>query len=248
MFRLSYLSSLLTSCWLLVVVTAWSKPPDSVSLQGHWTCDDPLVQELHIEATSRGWQISARGTLDGQPIDWGTSLVQSASKVSEASHGESITPIEVSLFAPNGQVDLLLRLADGYLTVQAYATLMGTAGLKETQHEWLFTRSGSSGLDAGLYAAPSEPSAEAGSIKGEATGPARAVASLFQVSLYGPGDASRFHSTQSLHEGFFFDGLRDGTYWLFVEPRGSTGVEASPDQKLFRVEQGRVIELPIELR
>jgi len=248
MFRLSYLPSLLTSCWLLMVVSAWSKPPDSIPLQGHWICDDPLVKELHIEATARGWQISAQGVYNGRPIDWGTSLVQDVSEVSEASQSESVKPIEVSLFAAYGQIDLRLRLADDYLTVKAYATIMSTTGPQETQHEWLFTRSSPRGGDAGAYAMPSATAFETGSIHGQATGPARAVASLFQVSLYGPGDASRFHSTQSLHDGFSFEQLRDGTYWLFVEPRGSTGVEATPDRTIFRVERGQMIELPIELR
>jgi hypothetical protein len=247
MFRLSYLPPLLICCWLLVI-SAWSKPPELVPIQGRWICDAPLIKELHIEATSLGWQISAQGMLDGHPIDWGTSMVRRTSQVSEASHGGRIEPIEVSLFAPNGQIDLLLRPVDEYLTVEAYATIMSMAGPQETQHEWIFTRSAAQGVDTSLHANPLVASAHSGSIHGQAIGPAQAMASLFQVSLYGPDEASRFHSTQSLHEGFSFEHLRDGTYWLFVEPRGSTGVEATPDRNLLRIEQGRMIELPIELR
>ncbi len=80
-----------------------------------------------------------------------------------------------------------------------------------------------------------------GMISGKAIGKAKSTASIFQVSLYGPDDNRHFVSTQSLGKdgGFSFDQLPDGEYWLFVEPRAGTIVQAFPSQIKITIREGK---------
>ncbi|MCI4667761.1 MAG: hypothetical protein MRZ79_06335 [Bacteroidia bacterium] len=93
-------------------------------------------------------------------------------------------------------------------------------------------------------------SSSRGTIKGEAVGKAKSTASIFQVSLYGPDNNHNFISTQSLGKdgGYNFDSLKDGEYWLYIESRGNTIIEAFPAVQKVMIQNGNASVINIELK
>jgi len=228
--------------------TAWSKPPDSVWLQGCWTSDDSLIRELRIESTPKGLLVFATGLREGRPLDWGSALVRNVSRVAETHQGDDLTPLQVSLFTARGQIDLQLSRQEDLLSATAYLTMVTGQGLQESQYHLSFTRRVAGSWEQAETSISPLSASRGGNVQGKAIGPARQAASLFQASLYGPDDPNRFYSTQSLQGDFRFQHVPEGTYWLFVEPRGTTGLVVSPRRKLIRVHAGKPTEALIELK
>lgn len=244
MYRFSTLPCLIL--WILLSVPHDGFGKDSVlqKLQGTWRSPNPIMEELRIEPTERGWQVYARSQRDGHPIEWGPGQLPEGARVADWETTEP-QPIVISLLAASGQASLRITPEADYLVVEASLTYLQADGPRREVHELVFTRTEARG---NFDLTASDAGTATARIEGHPTGPAQHVASIFQVSLYGPNEASRFHSTQSLHEGFRFESLPAGTYWLFVEARGSTGVEVSPSRQLIQVKPGQTLTLPVELR
>ncbi|MEL6629732.1 MAG: hypothetical protein AAFQ92_29915 [Bacteroidota bacterium] len=89
-----------------------------------------------------------------------------------------------------------------------------------------------------------------GAIKGWVVGEAKSTAGIFQISLYGPNDHRQFVRTLPLgrSKSFNFESLPDGDYWIFVESRGHTAIQAFPSQKKIVVKNGQIVVQNVELR
>ena len=97
-------------------------------------------------------------------------------------------------------------------------------------------------------AMPTRASSHAnGVIFGQATGPAKQAASIFDVSLYGPDSEEHLLAVQSLHRGFQFDHLEDGLYYLHINPTNGSAVMVKSDLILIRIEKGRQYKVDPEL-
>ncbi|RMG29461.1 MAG: hypothetical protein D6730_03895 [Bacteroidetes bacterium] len=82
-----------------------------------------------------------------------------------------------------------------------------------------------------------------GIIVGEAQGPAKSLASLFQISLYGPDDKKAFVTTRpfDLKGQYEFENLTDGKYWIVLTNKSGTAVKVSPKKKVVEVKAGKIL-------
>lgn len=89
-----------------------------------------------------------------------------------------------------------------------------------------------------------------GTIEGRAIGQAQGTAALFAVSLYGPNDRRTFVRTQPMgrYRQYRFEGLPDGVYWMYVESRGQTLVQAYPSEMQIVVRNGQATIQDIEFK
>lgn len=89
-----------------------------------------------------------------------------------------------------------------------------------------------------------------GIIGGEATGPARGLANLFQVALYGPDDKSKFISSKPFgwSGSYTFDELPEGTYWVIMRSTTNTPVKVSPRKKRIRIRKGSTYTLDFSFK
>jgi hypothetical protein len=235
---------------MVLALSGWSNPKDPHQLQGVWVSTDSSMTELRIESVSSGWHVYASGAYHGKPVDWAPGQVRDLSRVADRSDNGPLEPLQVSLQAAYGQADLRMTLEDESLLVEVSLTYVHAGGLTQERRQLVFMRQGTATADPIQADSPSQAASpvNAGVIFGEATGPAQHIASIFQISLYGPDEASRFHSTQPLHQGYRFEHLPDGLYWLFIEARGTSAAQAEPSRKLIQMEAGQSIHHPVELR
>ncbi|MEO0473549.1 MAG: hypothetical protein AAF206_28310 [Bacteroidota bacterium] len=89
-----------------------------------------------------------------------------------------------------------------------------------------------------------------GMIFGSAVGFAKSTASIFHLTLYGPNDMQKVVQTVAFNQdkSYRFEGLPDGKYWLFVDSRGSTGIQAFPSYEEIEIEDGVPKKLNVEFR
>lgn len=88
-----------------------------------------------------------------------------------------------------------------------------------------------------------------GAINGVVFGPAKSIASIFHVSLYGPDNGNKLVKSQHLKtKSFSFDGLPDGKYWLMIDSKGHTGIQAFPRYKVITIQDGKEITQNVELK
>lgn len=84
-----------------------------------------------------------------------------------------------------------------------------------------------------------------GIITGEATGPAKSLANLFRISLYGSNSKKKFITSKPFNwEGTYtFDNLPEGKYWVVIENNSNTSVKVTPKKRVLEVKNGQILEL-----
>ncbi|WNJ18064.1 carboxypeptidase-like regulatory domain-containing protein [Pontibacter sp. G13] len=89
-----------------------------------------------------------------------------------------------------------------------------------------------------------------GSISGKVVGQASSMASIFQISLYGPDNGRQLRTSQPLttDKNYKFENLPDGTYWMLVESKGSTIIQAIPELTEIIILDGKATFQDVELR
>lgn len=81
-----------------------------------------------------------------------------------------------------------------------------------------------------------------GGIAGEAMGPAKGLANLFRISLYGPDSKKKFICSKPFNwEGeYTFESLPEGKYWVTIENNSNTPVKVSPKRRILEIRNGKV--------
>ncbi|MFK7926407.1 MAG: hypothetical protein AB8H47_30950 [Bacteroidia bacterium] len=88
-----------------------------------------------------------------------------------------------------------------------------------------------------------------GQILGKALGMAKSTASVFHLSLYGPDNPNQVQGTKtfSIEKTYEFSNLPDGTYWLIIDSKAMTGIEAFPAYQEITIKDGISYVLDVEL-
>lgn len=235
-----------TPCLFLLLYLGASLPSlgQTIShdwLQGAWESDHPMIKELRVDTDGTNWYVDARGEQDNRIIHWERAYLQALTSSSENVEAD----MSATLLAARGQLTITFGREGQNLIAHAVFTHFTRGEAQRDEHEILLQRTGERNLQAKSVHIPSQST---GNVEATITGPASSVASIFHASLYGPNEPSFFVSTQSLRPFVSFENLEPGIYWLVVEARGSSGVQAFPDRQRLLIEQGEITACTIELR
>lgn len=203
-------------------------------LLGRWLPANAELPQLYVHANANGlWVDAERACFLG---DCGT--LSSASFTQRVAH-QSNPKLSVSYRLPTGTAYLSLQIMGQRLIAYwQIETVEGRHAFDEVYHRALApTRTRSTVMGGG-------------SIQGKAIGSGQSTASLFSVSLYGPDNPRKFVKNQPLgrYRNYRFEGLADGVYWLYVESRGHTSVQAFPSRIQVAVQNGQASIQNIEFR
>lgn len=209
-------------------------------MMGAWLSDDPRFARLEIRVVDGTTRVQAYRRCDEGYCPWSEAHLQGVANMSSQPANPTVR-YQAQFHLASGPVNMTFRPEGQYLSVKVSAQTFGIDGPQQ-QESWLTFRRSPQASER------LESEVSRGVIQGQATGPARSTASLFHVTLYGPSQPKRFVATQSLHQGYRFEGLSEGIYWLAIEPRGETTIEPSTTWQLIRVEEGQPVSFDIPLR
>ena len=212
------------------------------TLTGKWinSQEGSYLPEITISEVNGGYFVEANGNCQG--CNWGQVEAMPAAKTS-ANASEAVAAVyqfdgkEVRISAVIKGENLEVRLSE-YIDhedeKQSYNYL----------YSFLRPKGGSSANGARIHSGGSA----SGSISGSVFGKARSTAGIFQISLYGPNN--RYISTHyfSRAKEYSFENLPDGTYFVSVESKGSTAIEAFPEFAKIIIKNGKAYQHDVELR
>lgn len=207
---------------------------------GQWVNQDAAVPKLSIIEESDGVYVQAWGKCGTEICDWGIVEAEAYGLISQGNNNTTLT----ATFEREDRQVLLVLSSDG-VKIEAKMVSMNNFGLG-TEHA-IFSYAKEKRGEAVNEAAKTS---SLGSISGEAMGMAKTTASIFHISLYGPNNPNLVQGMQyfSTDRTYSFDELEDGTYWLIIDSRASTGVQAFPDYQEIVIREGKAYHQNVELK
>jgi len=203
---------------------------------GTWASDHDYFAQIRISVQGDRAVAQAYRRCDQGLCFWAKSSLRGFSRVGQ----DENTQFSAFFEAASARYEMTLYREGSHLVADVAIITFGADGPEDHQAHLVFRRS-----QAHLRVSPR---ADQAIISGKPIGPAQGTASLFQVSLYGPDDRERFVRTESLHNGYRFEDLENGTYWIYIQSRGSTGVMVKPERQLITIQEGKPVQQNIELR
>lgn len=211
--------------------------PGPEIFSGVWvnSVEDAVVPFIELTEENGSLFIRATGDCGGYDCDWGVRPVLAASKTSSGQNSVA------ALFEVNDrEIDLNLHLEGKNLTVRVRETVHEDEKRISRNYLYTFLRRD----------AENEEASATGSISGSIFGRAQSTRSIFRVSLYGPDNGNQYISTYNFSKGnsYRFENLPDGTYFMMVESKGATAIEAYPSFTKIKIVNGEAQTQNVELR
>ncbi|MEL6845241.1 MAG: hypothetical protein AAFP02_18705, partial [Bacteroidota bacterium] len=212
--------------------------------KGSWTNENAPISELNI--TEEGGEIYVQvweKTTDGK-VDWGKIK---AERYDRASQREQLPTLTATYELAERQV--LIVLSSNGKNVEAKVLSFSHQSLETDHAVYQYQKMKSLPVASATREAKKTVAAYSGQIVGKAMGMARSTASIFHLSLYGPDNPNQVQGTQtfSSEKTYEFSNLPDGTYWLIVDSKAMTGIEAFPAFQEIVIENGKSYVLDVEL-
>ncbi len=234
-------------CFLLIIFMANTAFVNGVaSFAGNWTNNDAPISDLKI--TTQGDEVFVQvweNTKEGKQ-DWGRVRAERYDRVGQTNQLPTLT---ATYELENRQV--LIVLSSNGFKIEAKLVSFSHSSL-ETEHAvYQYEKVGS--INTLVVNSTEEHSSSAathsGQILGKAMGMAKSTASVFHLSLYGPDNPNQVQGTKtfSREKTYEFTNLPDGTYWLIVDSKAMTGIEAFPAYQEIVIKDGKSYIQDVEL-
>ncbi|GAB4421533.1 MAG: hypothetical protein OHK0039_36410 [Bacteroidia bacterium] len=229
-----FATGLLSPLFLLIHLNLSDPVSSYEAYVGTWITDDMPGLTVEIMPGPAGLTMRLAETNDVGTVDWGAAdIVILPAPVAQT--GDDTPLLGASFVRAPLHAEARLRLHEGALELD----LLRYGTRHDMGRDRVILRRKTSGT-------------RSGKIYGSVIGEARGTASLFNVSLYGPDNGYTLVQRLPLNKdkGYSFEGLADGTYWLFVESSTPSfnPVQAYPLQAHVTISQGTAIVQHVELR
>ncbi len=210
------------------------------SFSGSWINPEADISRLHILVEADGIYVQAWSKCGAEVCDWGRVEAEAYGQVSQGNTQPTLT----ATFDRDDCQVLLVLSTDGD-QVEAKMVSMQQFGLSTHHAKFLYEKETPS-----IVSPAASPQHNMGSIYGKALGMAKSTSSIFHVSLYGPDNPNRVQGTQhfTTDRTYAFDKLADGTYWLIVDSKGMTGIQAFPNYQEIVIKEGIAYVQNVELK
>ncbi|MEM6343558.1 MAG: hypothetical protein AAF927_06740 [Bacteroidota bacterium] len=234
-------------CFLLIVFFANTAFVAGVSsFTGNWSNEEAPISDLQI--TMQGDEVFVQvweNTEEGKQ-DWGRVRAERYDRVGQ----DNQLPTLTATYELNNRQVLIVLSSNGY-KIEAKLVSFSHASL-ETEHAvYHYEKVGKTKSVVVEKTKDAEVSTNthSGQILGKALGMAKSTASVFHLSLYGPDNPNQVQGTQtfSREKTYEFSNLPDGTYWLIVDSKAMTGIEAFPAYQEIVIKDGKSYVLDVEL-
>ncbi|MEL7340308.1 MAG: hypothetical protein AAGM67_07470 [Bacteroidota bacterium] len=231
--------------FLLIVFIANSAFVSGIATyKGRWTNENAPISELKIteeggEMYIQVWETTAEGKQD-----WGKIKAERYDRVSQR---EMLPTLTATYELADRQV--LLVLSSNGKDVEAKVLSFSHQSLQTDHAVYQYHKTKQVSTENIASKSLEAARSHSGQIVGKAMGMARSTASIFHLSLYGPDNPNHVQGTQtfSSEKTYEFSNLPDGTYWLIVDSKAMTGIEAFPAFQEIVIENGKSYVLDVEL-
>jgi hypothetical protein len=200
---------------------------------GTWLNQEAEFPRLEILMEAETIFIHAWGTCGDVICDWGKVKAEAYERVGKGRVGPTLT---ATFERDNRQVLLVLSTNGNQVEAKMVSMQLLDAS---TQHAIFQYEKEIESVPEGELTANKNQAT--GSIYGVAEGMAKTTCSIFHLTLYGPDNPNRVLGTRyfSRDRTYEFEGLEDGTYWLIVDSKGSTGIQAFPAYQEIQIKDGQ---------
>lgn len=246
-FKMTTLKLFIYSILLLTVTWSSVHANEFERYIGTWTNHNSEVPKISISIEGSHLMVRAWGKCDNSVCDWGQVIAEPFSQVIPTSNRGNSRAITATFRHSLGETKLILQNHGSRLSAQGISKL-AVRGIAD-RFDYMYDLSASS--TRSTYPSSNEnKEVVTGTIFGEAFGDAKSTASIFQISLYGPDNTNRFITSINFDQDktYAFEKLEDGVYWIAVESRGPSGVDAYPQAQRIKIENGVAIQVDVELR
>ncbi|MEZ4826405.1 MAG: hypothetical protein R3C61_08940 [Bacteroidia bacterium] len=194
-----------------------------------------FLPEIEIFAENDGLFVQAKGNCVSEDCQWQKT---EAFPVSFAADGNTGAMIKAAYHSNEREVQIEMEPEGANMLVRVKELVVTEDEKIARNYLYTFLRKNQA------------ESHQTGSISGSIFGKARSTASIFRISLYGPDNGNQYISTHHFSQGqeYRFENLPDGQYFVMVESRGSTEIEANPSFARVMIKNGEALTHNVELR